>query len=430
MKRRRIIAMILALALAFALAGCNSGSGDAPETTLTAVKEADKGRDTQNLMSGISKSDHTAKQTDSRFEKSAASFALELFKTEYKSGKNTLVSPLSVLTALAMTQNGAEGKTLSELEAALGGLERDTLNAYMAAYLSMLTADDTLKCANSLWVSDKLAVESAFLQKNADFYSAQMYKADFSGTKSLDDINRWVREQTDGKIEKIVDFVDHSTVMILLNALSLDAKWKEPYTENCVRDGYFTNFKGGSEKVEYMYSSESEYIETDNAKGFVKRYAGDNFAFVALLPNEGVNFDSYVSSLGGTEFLKAMESRRQTKVNTQMPKFKCEYNATLVDTLQSMGIKTAFNSQKADFSSLGQSQSGNIYISNVVHKTFIEVGEEGTKAAAITAVMMDATASAMPTEEPKEVRLTRPFVYAIIDTQTNLPIFIGAQTDF
>lgn len=112
-----------------------------------------------------------------------------------------------------------------------------------------------------------------------------------------------------------------------------------------------------------------------------------------------------------------------------MPKFKCEYNASLVNTLENMGMEIAFNEKKADFSSLGQSQLGNIYVSNIVHKTFIEVGEEGTKAAAITAVIMDAS-SAMPTEEPKEVRLTRPFVYAIIDMQTNLPIFIGVQTDF
>lgn len=429
MKLRQIVAMILMVAFIFALAGCNSGKSDTPETTLTATNEANNGRDTQDLLSGIKKNDRTVKQLDSRFEKAAASFAAELFKTEYKSGKTTLISPLSVLTALAMTQNGAEGETLAQLEEVLGGIDRDTFNAYMKAYLSMMTDSDNLKCANSVWFSDSLKVEDAFLQNIADFYSAQAYKADFTGTKSLADINRWAKEHTDGKIEKLVDFIDPSTVMMLINALSLDAKWKEPYTENCVHDGYFTNSKGERKKVEYMYSSESEYIETDNAKGFVKRYEGDKLAFVALLPNEGITLDSYISSLTGDSFLQALTSRRQVAVNTQMPKFKCEYGTSLVDTLESMGVKKAFNAEKADFSSLGQSQLGNIYVSNIVHKTFIEVGEEGTKAAAITAVIMD-TASAMPTEEPKEVRLTRPFVYAIIDTQTNLPIFIGAQTDF
>lgn len=429
MKLRQIVAMILMVAFIFTLAGCNSGKSDTPETTLTATNEANNGRDTQDLLSGIKKNDRTVKRLDSRFEKSAASFAAELFKIEYKSGKTTLISPLSVLTALAMTQNGAEGETLAQLEEVLGGIDRDTLNAYMKAYLSMLTDSDNLKCANSVWFSDSLKVEDTFLQNIADFYSAQAYKADFTGTKSLTDINRWAKEHTDGKIEKLVDFIDPSTVMMLINALSLDAKWKEPYTENCVHDGYFINSKGERKKVEYMYSSESEYIETDNAKGFVKRYEGDKLAFVALLPNEDITLDSYISSLTGDCFLQALTSRRQVAVNTQMPKFKCEYGTSLVDTLESMGVKKAFNAEKADFLSLGQSQLGNIYVSNIVHKTFIEVGEEGTKAAAITAVIMD-TASAMPTEEPKEVRLTRPFVYAIIDTQTNLPIFIGAQTDF
>lgn len=431
MKLRRIIAMILVIAVACTLAGCKLSRDDTSGTTLAAAKNVNTGRDTQNLMNSISKGEHNSKQPDSRFENAVAAFAFEFFKTEYKSGKQMLVSPLSVLVALAMAQNGAEGETLSEMQELLGGIDRDTLNAYMAAYLFLITADGELKCADSVWFSDNgdITVDSEFLQKTADFYLAQAYKADFSGQKAIDSINSWVKEHTDGKIKKLADSIDPSTVMIIMNALSLDAKWNEPYTENCVRDGYFTNFKGEKKKVEYMYSSESEYIETENATGFIKHYQDSNLAFVALLPNNGVSVDSYISSLSGTDFLQAISSRRKIPVNTQMPKFKCEYNASLVNTLENMGMEIAFNEKKADFSSLGQSQLGNIYVSNIVHKTFIEVGEEGTKAAAITAVIMDAS-SAMPTEEPKEVRLTRPFVYAIIDMQTNLPIFIGVQTDF
>lgn len=177
-----------------------------------------------------------------------------------------------------------------------------------------------------------------------------------------------------------------------------------------------------------MYSQETEYIETENATGFVKYYKGGKFAFVALLPNEGTSIDSYIASLTGKGFLGALNSRKNTQVNTQMPKFKCEYSNSLVNTLKKMGMGTAFDENKANFSSIADNSNGNIFIGEVIHKTFIEVAEKGTRAGAVTAVISEKSA-AMPVEQPKEVRLTRPFVYAIIDTRTNLPLFIGAQTD-
>lgn len=334
-----------------------------------------------------------------------------------------------MLTALAMTQNGAEGKTLSEMQKVLGGLDRDTLNAYMNAYLAAVAGKDSaLKCANSLWIDSRLDVKTSFLQKNADFYSAQAYKADFTRKNTVNEINSWVNKNTNGMIKKLVDEFDPLTVMVLMNALCLEAEWDDPYTDNCVREGTFKNAKGNLVKAEYMYSQETEYIETENATGFVKYYKGGKFAFVALLPNEGTSIDSYIASLTGRDFLKALGSRKSEKVNTQMPKFKCEYSNSLVDTLKKMGMSTAFDGDRANFSSMATLKNENIYISDVIHKTFIEVAEKGTRAGAATAVIVGESA-AMPVEQPKEVRLTRPFVYAIIDTRTNLPLFIGAQTD-
>lgn len=151
------------------------------DTSIVATDKSRKGPAVQDLMKGITKDKGVSKKPDSRFENAAASFALDLFRDEYKSGKKTLVSPLSVFTALAMTQNGAEDRTLSEMQKTLGGLDRDVLNAYMNAYLAELTGKDSaLKCANSLWIDSRLDVKTSFLQKNADFYSAQAYKADFT----------------------------------------------------------------------------------------------------------------------------------------------------------------------------------------------------------------------------------------------------------
>ena len=440
MKLKRLAALLLCAAVMLPLAACakkpDSGTSRTSQTTddttvtptkdgdtsITATDKGNKGAAAQDLMQGITKGKGASKKPDSRFANVAASFALDLFKDEYKSGKNTLVSPLSVLTALAMTQNGAEGKTLSEMQKVLGGLDRDTLNAYMNAYLAAVAGKDSaLKCANSIWVDSKLDVKRAFLQKNADFYSAQAYKADFTSTRTVKEINSWVNKNTNGMIKKLVDEFDPLTVMVLMNALCLEAEWDDPYTDNCVREGTFKNAKGNLVKAEYMYSQETEYIETEY-------YKGDRFAFVALLPNEGTSIDSYIASLTGKGFLGALNSRKNTRVNTQMPKFKCEYSNSLVDTLKKMGMSTAFDGNRANFSSMATLKNENIYISDVIHKTFIEVAEKGTRAGAATAVIA-AKSAAMPVEQPKEVRLTRPFVYAIIDTRTNLPLFIGTQTD-
>lgn len=447
MKLKRLAALLLCAAVMLPLAACGKENGGSESetsktsenTTVTPTKDGDssiiatdkssKGSAVQDLMKGITKSKGASKKSDSRFENAAASFALNLFRDEYKSGKNTLVSPLSVLTALAMTQNGAEGKTLSEMQKALGGLDRDTLNAYMNAYLSALNGKDSaLKCANSIWVDSKLDVKKTFLQKNADFYSAQAYKADFSSQKTVKGINSWVNKNTNGMIKKLVENFDARTVMVLMNALCLEAEWSDPYTDNCVREGTFTNAKGNLVKASYMYSREFDYIETANATGFVKYYKNGNLAFAALLPNAGTDIDSYVSTLSGKDFLDAVGSRRNAQVNTQMPKFKCEYSNSLVNTLAKMGMNTAFDANKANFSSMAENANGNIYISEVIHKTYIEVAEKGTRAGAVTSVIV-AAKSAMPAEQPKEVRLTRPFVYAVIDTETNLPLFIGVQTD-
>ena len=220
MKLKRLAALLLCAAVVLPLAACakkpDSGTSRTSQTTddttvtptkdgdtsITATDKGNKGAAAQDLMQGITKGKGASKKPDSRFANVAASFALDLFKDEYKSGKNTLVSPLSVLTALAMTQNGAEGKTLSEMQKVLGGLDRDTLNAYMNAYLAAVAGKDSaLKCANSIWVDSKLDVKRAFLQKNADFYSAQAYKADFTSTRTVKEINSWVNKNTNGMIK-------------------------------------------------------------------------------------------------------------------------------------------------------------------------------------------------------------------------------------
>lgn len=340
----------------------------------------------RDLTEGISKNESASKAPDDEFKAAAASFSADLFKYNYSNGKATLVSPLSVLTALALVQNGAQGDTLAQLEQALGGLDRDTLNAYMRAYCDFLTESEELKIANSVWTDSSVEAKQAFLQKAVDSYSAQIFSAPLSSKKTVSSINSWIKKNTDGMIPKIIENADRDAVMMLINAVAFEAKWETPYTNDDIEKLEFNSYSGKSKKTEFMCSTESVYLSDSDAVGFMKPYKNGRFAFAALLPNEDVSIDDYIASLSGEKLMKIFSSaKKNEEVDVKMPKFKAEYSTQLIDTLKKMGIEDAFDRKSADFSSLIDKNDG-AYIGTVMHKTFIEVDQEGTRAAAATLV--------------------------------------------
>ena len=360
----------------------------------------------------------------------AADFGVRLFQTSMEEGKNTLISPLSVLYALAMTANGAEGETLAQMEQVLG-MDVDNLNSYMLAYLDLLpeTKDYKMSLANSIWFKDDpdFIVEQRFLQTNADYYGAGAYKAAFDeGTRN--DINNWVKEHTDGMIPEIIDEIPDEAIMYLVNALAFDAKWADEYEEHQIREGRFTMEDGTRQDVDMMHSEEYTYLEDDLATGFIKYYKDRKYAFVAMLPNEGVSVSQYVDSLTGEHMRELLNNPQDVTVFASIPKFETEYDIEMSEVLQEMGMTDAFDWRVADFSKLGtyNVDGMNICINRVLHKTFISVSELGTRAGAATAVEMVAE-GAMEIVEFKEVVLDRPFVYMLIDCETNLPFFIGTM---
>lgn len=421
MSFKKMLALLMSVlsiaACALPFSGCGKTVGNASD------KGAKSGA-VRDLTEGISKNESASKAHDDEFKAAAASFSADLFKYNYSNGKTTLVSPLSVLTALALVQNGAEGETLAQLELALGGLNRDALNKYMRAYCDFLSAGDELKIANSVWTDSSAEAKRAFLQKAVDSYSAQLFSAPLSDPKTVESINSWVKKNTDGMIPKIIENADRDAVMMLINAIAFDAKWETPYKRSDIEKLEFTSYSGGKKKTEFMCSTENVYLKDGGTVGFMKPYKNGRFAFAALLPNEDVSIDDYIASLSGEKLMKIFSSaKKNEEVDVKMPKFKAEYSTQLIDTLKKMGVKDAFDSKTADFSSLIENRDA--YIATVVHKTFIEVDENGTRAAASTLVGAD-TMSLM---EPYSVYLNRPFVYMIVDTETNLPLFIGVQTE-
>ena len=354
-------------------------------------------------------------------------FAVRLFQHSAEDGKNTLISPLSVLTALSMTANGAKGNTLAQMEDVFG-IQVAELNPYLHAYFKALPAGEKYKLspANSIWFRDdeRFTVSQDFLQANANWYNAGIYKAPFDDT-TLKDINNWVSENTDGMIKDILDEIPYDAVMYLINALAFEAEWQKIYNKGRVQEGVFTKEDGTRQNVELMYSEEYEFLKDEKATGFIKYYADRKYAFVALLPDEGVTVSDYVDSLTGERLRELLTDPKPVQVNAAIPKFEIEYSVKMNEILKGMGMVDAFDYEAADLSRSAHPQ-GNLFISRVLHKTFIAVDEKGTKAGAATVVEVQNESAP---SEFEIVYLDRPFVYMLIDCEALLPFFIGTAMD-
>ncbi len=404
------IGLILILSLLFSMTGC------APSVQA------------KDLMEGVTPKDVGSTEDLSVGSAPITDFAIRLFAASQEEGENTLLSPLSVLYALAMTANGAGGDTLAQMELVLG-METQALNQYLHSYMEQLPQENDYKLclANSVWFTDdeRFTVKEDFLQCNADYYGADIYRAPFNNS-TCKDINNWVREKTNNRIPEILDEIPEDAVMYLVNALAFDAQWDVIYKKSQVHSDTFTAADGMEQTAEFMYGEEMHYLEDEYATGFIKYYKDRKYAFAALLPNENVSVSDYISSLNGVHLNELLSNPQQTIVNTSIPKFETQYSVEMSSILQDMGITAAFDKSTADFSGLGSSTGGKIYISRVPHKTFISVAEKGTQAGAATAVEFVVEAAPMST---KTVYLDRPFVYMLIDCETHIPFFIGTLSD-
>ena len=388
-----------------------------------------------NLMAGVEAQKVTVSSQPEEYGPVMTDFAVRLFKNCFQYGENQLISPLSVISALGMAANGAQNETLKEMEDVLG-VEHGTLNHYLKAFVSnkYKTWENKFTIANSIWFDEerigKGTVQKDFLQTNADYYEADLYELKFN-REAKDRINEWVSDKTDGKIPKMLeDNISDETVMFLVNALSFDADWESPYSETAVHEEKFITENGSERNAEFMYSREYAYIEDENTTGFVKYYKGRRYAFVALLPNEGIKMSDYVSSLDGQKIENLLKNIDESPVNTKTPKFNVDYSIELKDTLETMGMKLAFDRYKADFYGIAHPTPYPLYIGRVLHKTFFRIDEKGTSAGAAT--MIDVREGGLldiETKEPYTVYLDRPFVYMLIDCKSNTPFFIGTAMD-
>lgn len=429
---KRIFAMILALSmLALVLCSCAKTKvepkvtrGDIPKVEPTNAKAAG------DLLKDFVAIEVEGKDADDKFKSGMLDFAVRLMQSTLdENKKSSLVSPLSVIVALGMTANGANGETREEFEK-LFGFSVDDANAYLYTLAHSLYNGDGAKVelANSIWFGKdgRIAVHKDFLQVNKSYYGAQAYEEDFFSQKTVDKINKWVSKHTDKMIDQIIDSIDPDTVMLLINALVFDALWSKPYENFQCQKGTFNAYDKSKNDATFMRSEET-LIRTKNAVGF-RKYYKNGYEFVAMLPDGDV-FD-YVNSLSGKELGEILSGKQNDygyRAKAYLPKFEYDYDVSLYKALESMGLKKAFSSSEADLSGIGSSPWGNLYIGDVLHKTHIEMTQAGTRAAAVTAVEILAE-SAAP-KKTVDVKLDRPFVYYIVDCNTSLPIFMGVVTE-
>ncbi len=390
------------------------------------------------LTENLNADEVAGKKADSAFIRAQLGFTANLLREtdrmesaergENEAPKNLMISPLSVSLALGMAANGAKGGTLSEMENLFGGdLTIENLNAYYADYVKNLPSQEgaEMHIANSIWARDnaaRLIVPDAFLRTTKSYYSADFYKAPFDQS-TVDDINGWVKKNTMDMIPKLTDKIYDDEIMYLINAVAFDGAWEWPLLDEQVREGKFTLADGTEVTADMMHDDLGIYLDDGKATGFMKDYKGGKYSFAAVLPNEGTTVADYIKNMNADSLQKLLNSASYDTVYTTMPRFSFDYGTSLVPALQKMGMNIAF-SDTADLTGLNEIPGTRI--SKVMHKTFIQVDEKGTKAAAVTAI--SAADAAMP-EEPKRVNLDRPFLFMIVDNENKLPVFIGYVMD-
>src|SRR5690554_286335 len=360
--------------------------------------------------------------------KSSNIFGANIFKEvlkEEKDNTNVLISPLSIFQALGMTRNGANGLTKDEMSEVLAFDESqgNDLNEYQKKLVEALKKADkriNLNIANSIWYRNDLTVEPDFVQTNQNFFNAEVNALDFSDAQgSKQTINNWVEKQTKGKIPEIVDEITPDHVMFLINAVYFYGQWQNKFDVKNTKEEAFYPESGAEVKVNMMHQEASlGYAKNDLFSMIEMPYGNGHFNMVALMPNDGKKVSDIVDALNDENWQTWMESVYKKEVVLGFPTFKFEGDYELNDPLIRMGMPLAF-SDLADFSSI--LAGGGINISKVKHKTFIEVDEKGTEAAAVTSVDI------MTTSMPQQTYFTanKPFLFAITEKDTHTILFMG-----
>ena len=398
----------------------------------------------KDLTSGMKSYPPAYSAPDAAFINGTSSFSFNLFKETVKSERKTsavtniLISPDSVMTALAMTENGAAGNTLSEMEYVLGGgisasgIPCARFNTYLSGLNRKLMGSDAFiyNVANSIWARENMvSPKTSFLQANKNYHDAEYFVAPFNDQTSAD-MNSWVFNKSRNMIDNIIGKLSEDSRMVLINTVAFEGVWAKQFEESRMKREDFTSGSGAKQSAMMLKDTgDYQYFTVNSGQAFVKSYRigkkAGKIAFVGILPPKGESIDHFIAGLNGSSFISAWNSRKNAVINLSLPEFSYDYSTEMADSLNELGIREAFTDD-ADFSNMAipAPETPGLKISKVLHKTHIEVYAKGTKAAAATAVVMEKAGAAFGTDII-ELKFDRPFVYALVDADSGIPLFIG-----
>ena len=338
---------------------------------------------------------------------------------------NIMISPLSISIALTMTYNGAAEETQRAMAEVLEieGLGIDTVNRSNVALRNSLENTDPeveIAIANSIWSRQGVEFNPSFLHRNREFFEAEIGSLNFNDPQAPEVINGWVDTNTNGKIKQIVQRINPGTLIFLINAIYFKGSWQKEFDKSATRDGIFHLSDGGKKRVQMMYRKGAyPHFRGENFEAARLPYGDGRVKMYVFLPNRDSNLHDFIKQLNAENWSNWMSQFQETTDDSEMilPRFELEYEVKLNDTLTALGMGIAFG-MGADFSGMGTQ----LFISEVRHKTIIEVNEEGTEAAAVTAVVGVKSL-------PPAFRVDRPFFFAIHDDRTQTILFMGIVTE-
>ena len=359
---------------------------------------------------------------------SSSEFGFNLFKkiNKVEAQNNIFISPLSVSMALGMALNGASGTTYDAMKSTLefSSLTKQQINETYQSLIGLLTKSDpkvTFNIANSIWYKNTFKFKKEFIDVNKKYFNAEVESLDFTNNNSVNIINNWVNEKTNGKISKIVEKIPQNTIMYLINAIYFKGTWKYEFNKKSTQQDIFNDINGNqitcnmmAQKNKFLYYSNSDLQIIDLP------YGNENFSMVVILPVWGKNVNEVIEQLDKNTWNNYLSNLKKEEGTIQLPKFKLENKYLLNKVLKQLGMEIAFDKGKADFTIMNK--SGGIYIDEVLHKTFVQVDEEGTEATAVTSVSFGVTSAG---GNGFLMRVDRPFVFIIKEKNSNSILFMG-----
>ena len=394
------------LAIAAALAGCESAS--------------DSGAPLARLPRPLTSSEESVIRASNSF-----AFGLLREASRRDSLDNFFISPLSATMALGMTMNGARGETFTGMRSTLGfgEMQPEEINAAYRSLIDLLLGLDgsvDMRLANSIWVRQNYPLHDAFVKSSQESFDARVSVLDFASPGAVGTINDWVSESTNGKIKTIMQRIDPDVVMYLINAVYFKGTWTQQFDPKRTQAAPFRRADGTEQRVQMMHLPEAEIrsFRSPEAEIVDLPYGREAYSMTLILPPEGRGLEEWAGTLTDAQWQSWTGQLRETRMDVYLPRFRLEYEQVLNETLKALGMETAFDDAAADFSGMSP-RGADLYIDEVKQKTFLEVNEKGTEAAAVTSVSMAETSG------PPAFRADRPFLLAIRERLSGTLLFIG-----